>query len=102
MMKVLSKSERDFLVCSDCIYFDFVELIDERYPLKRGRCSLHNKIVDDRWETLCEDCTGKYQCTECCWCEESIEEPWHDECLKCGKQIDEDNKDEVCEFYQER
>ena len=46
MMKVLSKSERDFLVCSDCIYFDFVELIDERYPLKRGRCSLHNKIVN--------------------------------------------------------
>jgi hypothetical protein len=32
----------------------------------------------------------------------SVEEPWHDECLKCGKQIEEDNKDEVCEFYQER
>lgn len=25
-----------------------------------------------------------------------------DERLKCGKQIDEDNKDEVCEFYKER
>jgi hypothetical protein len=63
---------------------------------------IFNKFVDDRWETLCEDCTGKYQCSECCWCEESVEEPWHDECLKWGKQIDADNIDEVCEFYQER
>ena len=65
-MKALKKEERDFLVCSDCIYYKANEIFDNRYPdITRGICSLHDKIVDNRWETKCEDNTGKYSCKNC-------------------------------------
>lgn len=66
MLKFLTKKERDFLVCSDCAYFTNAEVINEKYPLlKRGRCSLYGKIVDNRWETKCEDNTYYCQCDMC-------------------------------------
>lgn len=64
--KIQRKCERGFNICSDCAYFTNAEVIDEKYPeLKRGWCSLHSKMVDNRWETdckeicllICEDCT---------------------------------------------
>ena len=43
MITILDKEHRDFLVCSDCIYFEPDEIIDERYPeIKRGVCTLHS------------------------------------------------------------
>ena len=49
-MKILSKEERDFLICTDCSYFKFMEIIDENYPeIVRGRCTLYDKLVDNRW-----------------------------------------------------
>ena len=63
-------SERDFIVCSDCVYFEEKELIDERYPiLKRGYCKYFNKEVDNRWEINCEefDDEDEQTCDKCRW-----------------------------------
>lgn len=65
-MKILSKNERDFLVCSDCIYYTKTEIFNEKYPeITRGICSLHEKVVDNRWESKCKDNTGNYVCKNC-------------------------------------
>lgn len=67
MVTILDKEHRDFLVCSDCAYFEPNEIIDERFPeIKRGLCTLHNKIVDNRWGTDCDDNTY-YCCCDQCW-----------------------------------
>jgi hypothetical protein len=96
-MKILKRSERDFLVCSDCIYFDFIELIDERYPtIKRGRCSLYNKIVDNRWETDCAENTGKPSCTNCRHC---VTDDDFDECCAITGHYIYDEK-EPCENFE--
>ncbi len=86
-MKFLKNlSDRDFYVCSDCKYFKFLELVDERYPFKRGICKKFDKIVDDVWET---------------WCDK-IELNEVDYCLNCSYfRTDEDDEDEIeyCTYY---
>lgn len=83
-MKILKRNERDFTVCTDCSYFVFTELIDERYPdIKRGKCSLHHKIVDNRWADNCPDNNCDVNCYEC-------EYLGHDGDFECDEDGDED------------
>ena len=111
MIKFLEKSERNFLVCSDCAYFINEEVIDERYPkIVKGKCKLHNKIVDNRWETNCKNNT--YYC-QCDMCKYFSENPYFDqnedidfdldnypyECSYKNIPIEEDNK--VCENFKQ-
>jgi hypothetical protein len=106
--RILTKSERDFLVCSDCAHFNFTELIDVNYPqIRRGICSLHNKIVDNRWETLCEDNTGQFTCKDCIYCteDEIFDEDggvsWIGDICGCrGGEID--INDDACEDFSEK
>ena len=65
-MKILSKDERDFLICTDCSYFKFMEIIDENYPeIVRGRCTLYDKLVDNRWQSNCPSNDGEDTCYSC-------------------------------------
>ena len=74
MIKILNVEERNFLVCSDCAFFQPTELIDERYPeIKRGNCLKYNKIVDNRCEVDCEDNTYDFCCDMCKYFEDNPE-----------------------------
>lgn len=98
MVKCLNRNERDFKICSDCIHFEFVELIDENYPdIKRGRCKLTDNIVDNRWGTDCEQCEDMLKnCVNCKYV-------YYDEdcdcvCSKTGSYVDQyDN----CELFED-
>jgi hypothetical protein len=95
-MKFLSRNERDFLVCSDCAYYQFIEQIDPRYPLTRGRCTLFDKIVDDRWETTCPECTGNNICYDCIFCE--YDEDGDEFCSFTGHYLNPDEIGGCSEF----
>ena len=90
MIKILNAEERNFLVCSDCAYFNPTELIDERYPeIKRGECLKHHIIVDNRSETDCEDNTYNCCCDMCKYFEYN---PYYD------KNEDDLESEHICEY----
>jgi hypothetical protein len=104
-MKFLTRAERDFLVCSDCAHFVFKELIDDRYPMiKRGICTLHDKLVDNRWATDCEDNTANFTCKDCIHCtdnEEYVNDTdsyYYDMCDITNEEID--LNDCACERFE--
>lgn len=70
--------------CSNCSFFEFIELIDKRYPiLKRGQCNYLNKEVDNRWEHNCDyfiDLT-----INCIQCKHCYDNEWY-----CIEEDDED------------
>lgn len=86
-----------FLTCSDCKYFTFKELIDERYPeIKRGICTLNERIVDNRWETDCTKNTGKPSCTNCRHC--ITDDEFDEFCAITGHYIYDER--EPCENFE--
>ena len=111
MNHFLEKYERDFLVCSDCAYFINEKIIDERYPkIVKGKCKLHNKIVDNRWETNCKDNTYYCQCNMCKYFSECSDynlaedtdfelDNYPYECSYKNIPIEEDGI--VCEYFKE-
>lgn len=106
-IKFLSKMERNFLVCSDCAYFKETEIIDDRYPMiKKGKCVKHEKIVDNRWETKCEDNTYYCQCNMCNYFVDNsdsylADDDWNSP-FRCGfRYISINEEDRVCEFFED-
>lgn len=107
MTKFLKKFERNFLVCSDCAYFINEEIIDERYPeIVKGKCKLHNKTVDNKWETNCKDNTYYCCCDQCKYFHENVYFDLNDEeddfncrylCELTNISIKETDK--VCEYF---
>ena len=96
-MRVLSREERDFAVCSDCTFYKMIECIDPRYPAAtKGRCILHDKLVVGHWETNCEDLKEFVSCYACEYCYE--DEMGDTVCKITGDYVDFDDCSD-CEHF---
>jgi hypothetical protein len=102
MGKILTRYKRKFLVCSDCVFFEPEGVFDERIPeLKYGTCRLHDKSVDNRYETICVDNTAEKTCGDCSWYEcdfaDSEEYDADGYCTKTDMYVDE--HDLPCQYF---
>ena len=80
--------------CSNCSFFEFMELIDKKYPiLKRGKCNYLNKEVDNRWEHNCDYFIDL--ATNCMQCEHCYNNEWY--CVEDDYDDIDENYPYVCE-----
>lgn len=95
-MKTLEKyQDRNFKICSDCIYFEQRDIIDERYPfIKEGFCAKYHKRVTNLNEVICQEFCLKFKCKHCVKFEYG-----EDICTKFEEECDPDEA--ICENFEE-